>query len=255
MGGLLIVPATTRSSLRQGDLIKLVACFETGALTGQPDDLGATLGLVVSRDCVAENKPRILVAAVRAANLLDPKVLTGHVESPVERFDAVVAALDSIRDGSFSPDRFYLGSVPGGSDRLVAYFDEIACVALPKDRGAREEWILANRVACLEPDALRALPTRLFWALCRGGFDDHAWLPTPDLEIVCDAGQAAQSHLDRIASDLKLELTSAQMDPNAKKQNLESRAKTLEASQAKADQFRRRLDPYLAEKRNRSSEE
>lgn len=167
--------------LLQGDLLKTCVHF-TDALSGKPSIAGdCQLGMVVSRDCIASQKGRVLVAPVSPWTAA-PKPSGKLTEEAFERYEKQLRAA---RDGSASPDRFVLGSLAGSDEILVARLDEISTLVVPKEQEALRNWVRSARLARLSPEFRRALPTRLFWALCRGTFDDHTWLCTSDLsEIV-----------------------------------------------------------------------
>jgi len=174
-------------SLLQGDVLKTSVHF-SDALTGKPAiALHCEFGLVVSRDCTAEHKGHVLVAPV--SHWKEAPRPKRENFSEVE-FDKFVKTLSAVRDGGSQPDRFVLGSLNGSDAILVARFDEISTLTVPRDRDAFQKWVRSSRVARLSPEFRRALPTRLFWALCRGTFDDHSWFCTSDLRGLVAYGEA-----------------------------------------------------------------
>ncbi len=246
-------PPAPETPLSQGDVLADVPLHGSAA-DGAPCSFDAKFGLVVSRECAAAHKGQVLVASIVAVKdrLISEDALkqakktdVPHEELP-RPFRALLKALDAARDGGLAPDRVYLGHLPGNTQRLVAKLDEITTVQLPEGADERMGWVSKRRVARLTSDALRALPTRLFWALSRVGFDDYEWLPEPDLREVCAAGTAANGALVARHATLQLELAEAERaaDNENKLKNL--RADVNKAGEAQGA-LENELAPYKAE--------
>ena len=154
-----------------------------------------------------------------------------------------------MRDGSLSPDRFYLGPLPGTEQRLVAQLDAAATLELPEPPSL-QEWLAEARVATLEGDARRALSTRIYWAFARVGFDDHEWLPDPELRAVCEAGGAAVNAYKTAVSNANFELLNLTSGPAHANKRAELGRQT-EALQRGLAKLEARVRPYAAERDRR----
>ncbi|MEI8257821.1 MAG: hypothetical protein WCJ30_19265 [Deltaproteobacteria bacterium] len=228
--------------LAQGDLLKNVPLFVT-ASDGEPEVEQNCHALVLSRDCVALHKGKVVAATVRVSQLEFP--------APEDAtFGSVLDLLTAIRDGDGTPDRFYLGSLPGSSTgRLMAHLDELVTIKLPEDEAAKRAWWSERRVARLNHDFIRALPVRVFQSLARVGFDDVEWLPTPDLDQLLHAGNAELAKLMSGLGNRRYELGALPSDASPKqKAGLETGLRKAEEAEAR---FRTRLDSYRRERDRR----
>ncbi|HJL17290.1 MAG TPA: hypothetical protein RMH99_16605 [Sandaracinaceae bacterium LLY-WYZ-13_1] len=256
---LLTGPPGTDQPLGQGDVLEVPQLHKTthdGQVVICPR---AKLALVVSRDCVGVNKGQVLVASVVPVNarlLAEQQIRDGQDGGWKERltlFRDLLKGLGAKRDGGLSPDRIYLGPLPGTDQRLVAQLDEISSLQLPTDPDAQQRWSAEARVARLAADALRALPTRLYWALCRTGFDDHDWLPTPDLKAVCSAGTAAVESMRVAHSDFEFRIANDEAGA-ANERKLDQLRTEAEKLRGRLEEAEGELRPYKEALSRRSSE-
>lgn len=75
------------------------------------------LCMVISRPCGIAHKDDLLVAEIVKYDQSVPK--------GVESFEQALDFLVAQRDGIVSPDRFYLGEIPGREGRFVARLDSL----------------------------------------------------------------------------------------------------------------------------------
>jgi hypothetical protein len=226
--------------LAQGDLLADVYLCEANAVSGKPDLLpNVRHALVISRDCVGANKPRVVVAPV-----LEEKFDLERTDDVAKAYEALKKRLATLRDGGASPDRLYLGAWGDAPRRMAAHLDRLATLALPEDASARAAWVAQHRRARLTDDFLRALPVRLFWAFGKVGFDDIAWYPTQDLQAIVYAGRAR-------LSELETQLNTRSMEANTGATGDEKRNAGLDAAVEKAraarDRMKAELDCYERE--------
>ncbi len=246
------VSASEPQELLQGDLLKLTRGLTYSSVEDDFDiapsyDMLFSHGLIVSRDCVALQKGEVVVAGVKPTNWKVPQIREGEDRSvsPDREFDDFCRALESFRDGASTPDRFYLGHLPESGDvRLVAHLESLVTVKLP-DEGRLEEFIRRTRVARLDVEFRAALPTRIFSAFCRGVFDDHSWLSTPDLALVVAIGQ-------KLEAEIKAEVELAKEDLGAQRAT-QARAPTkkLDTQLSKLEKLLKSLSPYQNELQKR----
>jgi hypothetical protein len=181
------MPTTERprsgSPLGQGDILNGISLFATKDTWAETGGEAARASykscLVVSRPCALAHKRHVLVAGVEKYPDAVPK--------GVESFAEVVHFLTRARDGSRSPDVFYLGQLPDATGRFCARLDALFLIEAPS---LREKFLAERRVATLHPDFARDLHGRLFNAFASLGFDDHSWLSTEDLEWLVNQGRA-----------------------------------------------------------------
>lgn len=229
----------TDAEVGQGDLLANVSLFEISA-DGRPAAIAkATHALIVSRDCAVENKPQVLVAAVFANPLQFAKE-----EDPKKRFEAFRRHLAVLRDGGQSPDRFYLGALPGSTERLVAHLDQLCPLVLPPEAAARREWMKTHRVARLTADFRGAIPVRMFWSFGRVGFDNVEWYPSMDLQGLVDAGLAHLHALELDHKKLSFEHNTAAGGHASTLQDLE---RQLKKKAGEIAAFTETLAPYETE--------
>lgn len=198
---ILVAPPDSDHELGQGDLLDDVKLFETEPM-GKPKALTATRALVISRDCAAVNKPRVVVAPVEFEKL-DIARLTDDLKGD---YDTLKRHLSTLRDGGVRPDHFYLGAHADEPMRMTARFDRLCSLELPANLADRHVWVREHRLARLADDFVRALPVRLFWTFSRVGFDDVAWYPTRDLGALITAGSRWISKLQMDHDTAQLQL-------------------------------------------------
>ena len=188
--------------LSQGDILKGVPLFNTGKPgTAAPGAVQykAPYCLVISRPCVTAHKDRVVVAAVERLAKSRPIF---------EDFDEAKEYYEDIRDGKSSPDVFYLGQLDGEQGSFCARLDALHTIELPTESDpARQAFITATRVACLDTSFARDLHQRLFRAFASLGFDDQGWYSTDDLKVLVTLGEVAiarahAEHLEALARAL-----------------------------------------------------
>ncbi len=115
------------SPLCQGDILRNISLYLTGddwtsEDRGSAEQLDVVGCLVVSRPCVLANKDQVVVAAIHRLVTEPPKTARSGTPSKPEEsahegqtssFKEHCAWFDFLRDGVSSPDRFYLGRLPG----------------------------------------------------------------------------------------------------------------------------------------------
>lgn len=215
----ILLPVAPQVELGQGDILAGLV-FHVSTLGGEarPWKLNSTfLGVVMSRDCVAGHKEFVEIAPVNAMDqnpfdalkTIDAKTAKGKAVAepktpnqldPQEYFEDALRILSDLRDGSKSPDRFYLGSLPERAGRFVAHLDKTVPFRLPKEEEL-VEFLGKHRIGRLTEDFVRALAVRKFYSLARVGFDDHAWFADEDLELLVKAGRRAVAKLEAELAD------------------------------------------------------
>lgn len=180
----ILVPHDPAEPLSQGDLLGGVRIYCTA--NGSDHAPGAwnhDLALVLSRPCVAVNKPRVIVAAVEPFAFQLPKDLKA------QSLADLVSLMAEVRDADGS-DVFYLGEIPGqGGTRYKARLDFITTMEVPTASDARASWADARRKATLHPDFRRDIHTRLFLSIAKQGFEDIGWFSDQDLKMLVEFGQ------------------------------------------------------------------
>ena len=177
----ILIPQEATEPLSQGDLLGDVRIYCTApGLDHPPGAWNHDLALVLSRPCVAVNKPRVVVAAVEPAALQLPRDLKA------QSLADLVSIMAEVRDADGS-DAFYLGEIPGqGSARYKARLDFVATMEVPTASAARASWTDARRKATLHPDFRRDIHTRLFLSIAKQGFEDIGWFSDQDLKMLVD---------------------------------------------------------------------
>lgn len=185
----LLQDSDTASPLMQGDILKDVALYETSedGEFATPVE-GVDHVLVLSRNCNALRHTTVSVAAIT-------ELTPGSFETIGDMsLGEARRRLAAVRDGDGTPDRFYLGELPGrGPRRAVARLDLIYAIRVPERDEPRRQWIDARRVATLSDEHRRHLHVRMLLAFGREGFDDHAWLSKGDLRLLIAAGTRDQA--------------------------------------------------------------
>lgn len=182
----IIEPARPGTPLTQGDILRSVALFAT---KGSWDDQGGQAAvtksdvcLVLSRPCVAAQKKHVVVAAIAKYPDAVPKGL--------DTFGKVLDFLTGARDGTSSPDVFYLGQFPGHNGRFCARLDSLHTIEVPEAPDQRSAFLAARRLVTLHPDFARDLHLRIFGTFASLGFEDYRWPSTEDLQWLVTQGQA-----------------------------------------------------------------
>src|SRR5579872_5912831 len=145
--------------LRQGDILRDITLFATKKSWNENGGEGVQspfkLCLIVSRQCVIENKQHITVVGVEKYPEDTPR--------EIDSFDKALDFMTSARDGVLTPDMFYLGQLPHRKGRYCAKLDSFFDIEIPlRTDAARDKFVALFRVASLNQDFIRALHTRLF---------------------------------------------------------------------------------------------
>ena len=175
--------------ITQGDVLQNVPLHRTLIADSEPRSVQSKspLCMVISRPCGIAHKDDLLVAEIEKYDQSVPK--------GVESFAEALDYLQTQRDGTSSPDRFYLGEIPGKDGRYVARLDALFTLSV-KDKAN----LLGFRIAGLNPDFQRDLHLRVFSAIASLGFDDVDWLPTADLEFLKTIGEGELAKLKSLAA-------------------------------------------------------
>lgn len=258
----IVVPASADAPLCQGDILKGVPFAVTGVDYKFGADTRASFMLVLSRPCKALRDERITVAPVipfrmPVEQLRSLRERTQQQKDASKRpepkadLDALRRFLDAIRDGGNTSDLFYLGPLnPGTEERFAAELISFSTVMLPKEAAERSAWIQRHRVATLSIEFARDLHARLFMAFARLGFEDHEWLPSADLEMLINEGQAEvaarQTEVAAMVSAVQVgDATGAPVNDGVKKEVV-----TRKQALAKAEG---ELAPFVAERAARAA--
>lgn len=216
----IIEPAIPERPLSQGDVLKGVALFTTkdswAEAGGEPKRTTHKLCLVISRPCVVGHKPNALVAAIEK--------MADNVPGDVKTFADVRDFLTDLRDGSDSPDVFYLGQVPGFDGRFAARLDSLHTVQIPEEANQRN-FTDQKRIGRLNEDFVRDLHVRLFRAFGTLGFDDHRWMSTQDLGWLVARGRQEIHEARAALEDARTQLLGAEargFRHSSEKQKLEA---------------------------------
>lgn len=250
----ILEPALENSPLTQGDILRGIPLFVTKlswTADAAPFRVDRPFCLVLSRPCVAGHKAYITVAAIDKLPVSVPKV--------IEDFETVRRFLTVARDGTGTPDVFYLGQHPAlGSGRFCARLDGLHQVEMPRNSSERAAFLAANRVATLNAEFARDLHSRLFNSFASMGFEDDRWMSDDDLDWLISQGtldidveQAKRSGLEsdrakKIASG-EWPHTLADADPIRKSQLFSD----LEKSAKRLAELRSQLEGYASEKTRR----
>jgi hypothetical protein len=182
----IIETPTPGSPLSQGDILRDINLFTTGEAWGAQNGTAMKsprgLCVVLSRPCVIEHKKLVIVAGIDK--------LPENTPRDADTFKRILSFLTHLREGTSSPDVFYLGQFPGLSGRYAARFDDLHTIQVPPAGPERDAFVGDKRIGVLHPDFARDLHVRLFRAVASMGFDDHGWLSDWDLKWLVDSGQA-----------------------------------------------------------------
>jgi hypothetical protein len=192
-----------------------------------------------------EHKSNAVVAAIEK--------MADNVPRDVETFEDILGFLTDLRDGTDSPDVFYLGQIPDFDGRFGARLDSLHTIQIPPAAEQRA-FTDQKRVGRLHPDFCRDLHARIFRAFATLGFDDHCWLSTPDLRWLVSRGRQelhdAESALER--AETALHAAQVQGFRNEKeKSQLEG---TVSDAQTKLNAATTRLVPYKTELEKRGAQ-
>lgn len=233
--------AAADSALSQGDILKDVDLFATGQATSPSNGVAKkspyNMCLILTRPCGIEHKDAVVVMAVEK--------LKENVPREVDNGKKVLSFLTGLRDGSQSPDVFYLGQLPRLPGRYAARFDNLHTIEIPPAGADRQTFVASKRIATLDHDFIRDLHTRLFRSVASLGFDDYGWLSDEDLEWVVNSGKA-----DLLAAQAETQKCKVQeASQNAKGERFDDKA--LKAAVAKEDEIANAFRPYMDEHERR----
>jgi len=225
--------------LAQGDILKGVSLFLTKESWaeggGEQKKTTHKLCLILSRPCVVGHKPNAIVAAIEK--------MQDNVPREVETFEDILAFLTDLRDGSDSPDVFYLGQVPSFEGRFGARLDSLHTIQIPPETEQRA-FTDQKRIGRLPIDFARDLHTRIFRAFATLGFDDHSWMSTADLNWLVSRGRKEVADAESTVQTARTALHAGQargFKNDAEKRQLE---KAVTDAQTKLDGLRLRVGPY-----------
>lgn len=255
----IVETAPANSPLGPGDIVVLPnggVCLDAEGNVLRSDD--AKHGLVISRDCAGTNGAAVLVAQIHATKPGLPKVKravddasgakgSGLAKTLEEQFEDALGVLEAARDGGASPDAIYLGTLPGaGAARWAARLDRVLHIELPQAIAPRSAWVRKYRTFRLTEDFRRSLPTRLYWALCRAGYDDHDWFADEDLKFLIGIGDAWVSQLERDLSLARVERDrfEADADEAARQKGMRQQVEGVAALERQLQGVKDRLAPY-----------
>jgi hypothetical protein len=161
----------------------------------------------------------------------------------------------SLRDGDGTPDRFYLGTIPGREPRRAfARLDLVSLIKVPEEADVRKGWVSVRRIGTLSQDHRRHLHTSLFLAFGREGFDDFAWWPDDDLKIVIAAGSREVSEA-KAAQAARLSNFQAASAEDMKEKKLSGMKQESAKAAKRVEEAEEELKPYLDEWQRRRGNE
>jgi hypothetical protein len=229
------------SALSQGDILKDVDLFATGRAAeppnGAPKKSRYSMCLILTRPCGIEHKDAVVVMAVEK--------FKDSVPREADNVKKVLSFLTNLRDGSQSPDVFYLGQLPKLSGRYAARFDSLHTIEIPPAGAERLAFIASKRIATLDHDFIRDLHTRLFRSVASLGFDDYGWLSDEDLEWVVTSAKADLLSVQAEIQKFKVQEASQA----AKGEPFDDKA--LKAAEAKEAEIATAFGPYKEEHERR----
>ena len=241
----ILIEPEVDASLDQGDLLDELKLYWSDAAGDVHGDDG--IGLVVSRPCVSIRRQIVQVAVVKSAKLDVGKLLSDNAS-----LERIRRRMFAIRDGDGQPDVFYLGPLPGKSERVSARLDHIVSIEVPTDPTERAERVRARRIARLDDSFRRDLHVRMFTAIARQGFSDMGWYTDEDLELLVNHGRSLAGTARAEADAAKAQLQAAQADGD------EKRAKGLKQKAANAEkkavESKAEVTPYERELSRRQQE-
>jgi hypothetical protein len=229
------------SPLSQGDILRDINLFATGeawrAQNGTAMRSPRSLCVILSRPCAIEHKTSVIVAGIDKLPDSPPR--------EADTFKRILSFLTNLRDGTSSPDVFYLGQIPALSGRYAARFDDVHTIQVPPAGPERAAFADAKRIGVLHPDFARDLHARLFRAVATMGFDDHGWLSDSDLKWLVDCGQADLLRARATAQELRAkrsgqEAQGARFDERELQKAEKEEAELAELLRPYEDEYRRR---------------
>lgn len=227
--------------LSQGDILEGVRLFSTQEPWvengGSSRMLDAKLCLVISRPCVASHKTHVTVVPIEKVN--------SGIPDDVKSFSDVLEFLTSLRDGTNTPDMFYIGELPERKGRFAARLDSFHDVQFPSGKD-RAEFVAKCRIGRLDIEFSRDLHSRIFRAFASLGFDDTGWITDEDLEWVLEKGRAEIADAQRDLHDKQAEQSKKSFSGKDMPQNVVSK------SQERLDRVKEVLAPFEEELMRRS---
>lgn len=235
--------APPTADLAQGDILQGVRLFQTDEPWldggGEAKKAPGGLCLVLSRPCVAAHKDRIVVANIAKYPDNQPKEIAD--------FQRALDFMISMRDGTGSPDVFFLGQIPNLSGRYCARLDAIFTIGIPRSRDDRLKFVEVRRIARLSADFARDLHLRLFQSFANLGFNDQSWFPDHELEWLVNLGQ-------RDIKTAESELLKKQAERGARDaQGLQNKTGEIEKLQGNLQRIRDQVAPFVKELQQRQS--
>ncbi len=223
--------------MNQGDIHQGITLFATNESWNEKGGTTAKAPfkwcLVVSRPCVIANKESVIVAGVEK--------YTDQVPKEMDTFRKVLDFLTTMRDGSTTPDVFYLGHIHGQAGRFRAKFDSLHTIGLPPPGSQRDVFVKAQRIGTLHIDFCRALHVRLFTSFAPLGFDDDRWASDEDLQWLANAGQTELHQHEATVSAIRTKKSSLEA------QGKQFAQKELTTAMETLDELRAKVQPYLDE--------
>jgi hypothetical protein len=240
---ILIRPKKVDSPLSQGDILKDVSLHFTDANWEGVSARERTTCMVISRPCACAHLGYVVVAEVAPVKITVP-------EEVKKSFDKLVWFFEKqLRDGSESPDRFFLGDLPDSkSGYFAAYLNSLHTLNLPCPTEL-EDFLKKKRIAQLDADFVRDLHFRIFRAFGLLGFDDHSWLPDSNLEWVVNAGHQELGSLKSKVLDAQsaIHAAAAEEGGGVKEKKLQGMRLQITNAERELDEFQRKFAPYEAE--------
>lgn len=238
----IIDPPTDSTQLLQGDILKGVALYATERSWedggGKPAKLNHNFCLVLSRPCVAIHKNHIIVAGIEKYQEPVPRDVT---------FEEAIDFLTTIRDGSSSPDCFYLGQLPVSNGRFCARLDTLFSIQVPSSESERASFLKKARVGSLNIEFARDLHLRVFRAFASLGFSDQGWLSDADLNWVVEIGKS-----DLLAEEAKFQKEKVTKAGQLAKGEQFSH-KAFNKSEQRVAKLKTELQPYVDERECRGT--
>jgi hypothetical protein len=189
----IIEPAPANDDLNQGDILQGIRLFSTADCWkgegGEAVIANDKFCLVISRPCVAAHKANVTVVTIEE--------YSGSVPGEVKTFANVVQFLKDTRDGTDSPDVFYLDEIPEKKGTYAARLDSFHNVQVPENLDERRAFLATHRVARLTIEFARDLHLRLFRSFASLGFDDTGWFSDKNLRWVLDKGRVELAEAEK----------------------------------------------------------
>ncbi len=165
---------TPGDTLSQGDIFENVEVSFTES-AGQFLPAPSKLVMVVSRPCNLAHKKLVTVGLIKKVSETPP--------TDLKSFSDVKDYLDATRDGTDTPNRFYLGQLPNRDGRHFLNLDALFTVS-------KNYLVAEKKIGSLNREFLCDFQIRFFVAFTKQGFDDHSWMSTDDLDWLIVAGEA-----------------------------------------------------------------